>query len=107
MASRKRTLNRRAFADYVRSWMESNNQDQFTLSVNAGLAPATLSNWLSEKVKPDMEKVDALADAMGVPWERLMGLLLDKTYPEMKELSATEKAALKKGKRVAAKRRVG
>lgn len=90
----KQPLNRHAFAEYLRRWIESNNADQVSIADRAGIAPATISNWLSEKVEPELSMMGALEDATGVPWEKWASLLLDKPYTNV---GATNRVAPKRG----------
>lgn len=61
------------FAERLKYAMEQADMSQSALSEKAGASKAAISQYLSGKNSPGIEKVKALADATGVTFDFLMG----------------------------------
>ena len=61
------------FAERLKYAMEQADMSQSALSEKAGASKAAISQYLSGKNTPSVNKIKALADATGVTFDFLMG----------------------------------
>lgn len=83
------------FAERLKYAMEQANMSQSTLSEKAGASKAAISQYLSGKNTPSLERIKALADATGVTFDFLMGhgaAPLKEVPPSVKKISVKEAA---------------
>lgn len=83
------------FAERLKNAMEQANMSQSALSEQAGASKAAISQYLSGKNTPSLERIKALADATGVTFDFLMGhgaAPLKEVPPSVKKISVKEAA---------------
>lgn len=83
------------FAERLKYAMEQADMSQSALSEKAGASKAAISQYLSGKNTPSLERIKALADATGVTFDFLMGhgaAPLKEVPPSVKKISVKEAA---------------
>lgn len=83
------------FAERLKYAMEQADMSQSALSEKAGASKAAISQYLSGKNTPSVNKIKALADATGVTFDFLMGhgaAPLKEVPPSVKKISVKEAA---------------
>lgn len=83
------------FAERLKYVMEQAGLKQSTLSEQAGISKAAISQYLSGKNTPGLERVKALADVTGVTFDFLMGYEaapVKDAPPSVKKISVKEAA---------------
>lgn len=83
------------FAERLKNAMEQANMSQSALSEQAGASKAAISQYLSGKNTPSVNKIKALADATGVTFDFLMGYgaaPVKDAPPPVKKISVKEAA---------------
>ena len=83
------------FAERLKYAMEQADLKQSTLSELTGISKAAISQYLSRKNTPSIDRIKALADATGVSFDFLIGhgAIPDKaTLPPIKKISVREAA---------------
>lgn len=81
------------FAERLKNAMEQANVSQSDLSRRTGASKAAISQYLSGKNTPNMERIAALANATGVTLDYLIGYgTAPDTEPPVKKISVKEAA---------------
>lgn len=81
------------FAERLKNAMEQANVSQSDLSRRTGASKAAISQYLSGKNTPNMERIAALADATGVTLDYLIGYgAAPEAEPPIKKISVKEAA---------------
>lgn len=80
------------FAERLRSAMEQAGMNQTEMAVCAGVSKAAISQYLSGKNVPSVERMKKLADAAGVSFDYLMGSGAVLTAAPMKKVSVRDAA---------------
>lgn len=81
------------FAERLKYAMEQAHMSQAELSLQAGASKAAISQYLSGKNTPGMDRIKALADATGVSFDYLMGYgTAPVAEPPVKKISVKEAA---------------
>ena len=81
------------FAERLKNAMEQANVSQSDLSRRTGASKAAISQYLSGKNTPNMERIAALANATGVTLDYLIGYgAAPDTEPLIKKISVKEAA---------------
>lgn len=81
------------FAERLKNAMEQANVSQSDLSRRTGASKAAISQYLSGKNTPNIERIAALADATGVTFDYLIGYdTAPATQAPLKKISVKEAA---------------
>lgn len=81
------------FAERLKNAMEQANMSQSDLSRRTGASKAAISQYLSGKNTPNIERITALADATGVTFDYLIGYgTAPATQAPLKKISVKETA---------------